>query len=68
MLQKKTKNNSRDFINLSFTPLLSFTLAKISFAVAAPDLEGAKGPGPRAPHHVYVFSHMCDMYVPLSHF
>ena len=28
----------------------------------------AKGPGPRAPHHVRVFSHICDMCVPLSHF
>ena len=29
---------------------------------------GPKGPGPRAPHHVKVFSHMCDMCVSLSHF
>jgi len=29
---------------------------------------GPKEPGPRAPHHGHVFSHMCDMHVPLSHF
>jgi len=31
---------------------------------AAPDLGGTQGA--RTPHHVHVFSHMCDMCVPLG--
>jgi len=39
----------------------------------APDLGGARGPDPgpppkRVPYHFHMFSHMCDMCVPLSHF
>jgi len=37
--------------------------------IPAPDLGGDQGPQQRGPpHHVHVFSHMCDMCVPLSHF
>jgi len=40
---------------------------------SAPDLGGCKGPESRdptkeGPYHVHLFSHICDMCVPLSHF
>jgi len=28
--------------------------------------QGARAPPKRAPHHIHVFSHVCDMRVPLS--
>jgi len=32
---------------------------------SVPDIGGARGPGP---HHVHMFSHMCDMCVSLESF
>jgi len=42
--------------------------SRITVLTTAPDLGGPKRPGPRAPHHVCAFSHICDMCVPIGHF
>jgi len=42
---------------------------QVTLLVPGLDLGRGPGPGPptkEGPHHVHVFSHMCDMCVPLS--
>jgi len=52
---------------------LNFEIMSVEMLSSAPDLGGCKGPESRdptkeGPYHVHLFSHICDMCVPLSHF